>query len=419
MCETRHKWLIVLLLMLCGSVAAQSGFYIPGSKPAKNIQRALQNPESFCLMLSYNNGSIEYDTADLDLLDSAYRIAFSRTLPRYYTMTIEAYGPADESISQARIDGVYRYFAMRSHADFPVRYALNPIHCSCHGDTTELLRYEVPTDKYTYITDELPSARRTLNGKIDLDNTVLITFKDNPDECLGTARGCSVPAEDSMAYGYYASMFIARGAIHRVDGTKDTCPNNFDIKIEDHLDYRSVLEQYKLVPHRKQIIAQAGYIVLNISGIEPPDSCSEPLMDSIFIRIPATQEQIDAKLKFYAKVKTVRGMEYKALPTRKMPSKTQLVLQAPINIGQFDTIYLGKRLTDKELKKYFYRVDGPTEAAAFRVLGNYWVAYRVDNQGNYQMKKPLRALFRITPDQEEDIPTEKSQPDNPEEIIES
>ena len=418
MCKNRHKWLIVLLLIVCNSVAAQSGLYIPGNKPAKNIQRALKNPERFCLLLSYNNNSTEFDTADLDLLDSAYRIAFSRTNPRYYTMTIEAYGPSDESVSEARNEGVYRYFAMRSHSTFPVRYALNRIHCSCHGDTTELLRYEVPTEKYTYVTADLPDARRTLNGNIDLDNTVLVTFVDNPDECLGAARGCAIPAEDSNVYGYYASLFIARGAIHLVEDTKDTCPNNVEIRIDDHLDYRSVVEQYKLVPHRKQIIAQAGYIVLNISGIDAPDSCSEPLKDSIFIRIPATKEQIDAKLKFYAKVKTARGMEYKALPTRKLPSKTQLVLQAPINIGQFDTIYLGKRLNEKELKKYFYRVDGPTEAAAFRVLGKYWVAYSVDKQGSYRMKKPLRALFRITPDQEEDIPTEKKQTDNPEEIIE-
>lgn len=414
-----YKLLIVLLLAVCWTAGAQSGFYIPSDKPVKNMERAMQqNPERFCLLIAYRGAGAEFDVSALDLLDSAYRIAFDQRNPMYYTMTIEGYGSQDENVSRERVERVYRYFAMRSHADFPVRYALNPIHCSCHGDTVELLRYEVPTAKLTYVTEQLPEARRLLNKTIDLSNSVLITFKNDPDECLGAARGCAVPAEDSIARGYYASLFIARGAIHSVGGTKDTCPNNVTISIDDHLDYRATVERYNLVPHRKQIIAQAGYIVLNISGIDAPDSCTEPLKDSIFIRIPATQEQLDAKLKFYAKVKTPRGMEYKALPTRKLPSKTELVLQAPINVGQFDTIYLGKRLQDKEVGKYFFKVDGPTEAAAFPIGGRYYVAYHVNRDGSYELKKPLRALFRITPDQEEDVPDTKKQTDNPEEIIE-
>lgn len=413
-----HNALIVLVLLLCGTATGQSGLYIPSEKPVKNIQRALQNPERFCLLITYNGGGTEFDVAALDLLDSAYRIAFSRTNPMYYTMNIEGYGSANEGISRERVERVYQYFAMRSHADFPVRYALNPIHCSCRGDTVELLRYEVPTTKLTYNTAELPEARRVLNKTVNLDNSVLVTFKNDPDECLGAARGCAVPAEDSIARGYYASLFIARGAIHSVEGTKDSCPSNVTIRIDDHLDYRAVVEQYRLVPHRKQIIAQAGYIVISGQWPVAVDSCTEPLKDSIFIRIPATQEQIDAKLKFFAKVKTPRGMEYKALPTRKLPSKTELVLQAPINIGQFDTIYLGKRLQEKEVGKYFYKVDGPTEAAAFPIGGQYYVAYRMGKGGELEMKKPLRALFRITPDQEEDVPDTKKQVDNPEEIIE-
>ena len=413
-----HKALIVPLLALCFAATAQSGLYIPSDKPVKNMQRALQNPERFCLLITYSGGSSEFDVAALDLLDSAYRIAFDQHNPMYYTMTIEGYGPQNEGLSRERVERVYRYFAMRCHADFPVRYALNPIHCSCMGDTVELLRYEVPTARLTYVTADLPEARRVLNKSISLDNSVLVTFRNDPDECLGAARGCAVPAEDSIVRGYYASLFIARGAIHSVDGTKDTCPTDVEIHLDDHLDYRAVVDRYQLVPHRKQIIAQAGYIVVSGRWPVATDSCTEPLKDSIFIRIPATQEQIDAKLKFYAKVKTPRGVEYKAMPTRKLPSKTELVLQAPINIGQFDTIYLGKRLQDKEVGKYFYKVDGPTEAAAFRVAGGWYVAYRVDRSGTYQLKKPLRDLFRITPDQEEDIPNVKQQPDNPEEIIE-
>ena len=127
-------------------------------------------------------------------------------------------------------------------------------------------------------------------------------------------------------------------------------------------------------------------------------------MDSIFVRIPATQEQIDAKLKFFAKVQGSKGIEYKALPTRRMPGKGELVLQAPVNISQFDTIYLGKRIKDGELKSYFFEVDSPTEAASFAVGKRFYVAYRVGKHGEYELKKLLRNLFRVVPDQEEESP---------------
>ena len=416
-----HKWLIMATLAIATTIPAgsfaQSGLYIPSAKPVKNMQRALQNPEVFCLLIKYQAGEAIYDTAALDLLDSAYRIAFDPKNPMYYTMTIEGYGDANERLTSERVDGVFRYFAMRCHSPYPVRRALNPIHCSCSGDTVETLVFEVPTSKYSYDCGQLPEARRTLNKTVDLAGTVLVTFRNNPDECVGAARGCAIPAADSIVRGYYASMFIARGAIRSVDNTKDSCPSDITIKIDDHLDYRTVVEQYHMVPHRKQLIVQAGYIVLDYSGVMPADSCTEPLKDSIFIRIPVTKEQLDAKLKFYAKVKGSRGIEYKAMPTRKLPGKGELVIQAPINLGQFDTIYIGKRIQENELGKYFYKVDGPTEAAAFEVAGTYYVAYHVGKRGAYELKKPLSSLFRIIPEQEEEIPSKKDKKNNPEEVI--
>ena len=85
---------------------------------------------------------------------------------------------------------------------------------------------------------------------------------------------------------------------------------------------------------------------------------------------------------------------------------------------QFDTIYIGKRIQENELKKYFYSVDGPTEAAAFKVGDGYWVAYRAGKKGGYELKKPLKALFRFIPEQEEESPADKAKDTpNPEEII--
>ena len=411
---------VLLACMAFASVAgAQSGLYVPSAKPVRNMQKALTNPETFYLVLHHNASQNAYSTPDLDLLDSAYRIAFDVENPMYYTMTIEGYGGSNEAVTRQRVDAVYRYFAMRCRANFPIRYAKNPIHCSCNGDTTEVLRFEVPVTTAVYKYSELPEARRVLNKSVDLAGCVLVTFRNNPDECVGSARGCFVPERDTLVHGYYASMLLSKGSLYAVQNTKDTCPTGYSVKIDDHLDYHAILDAYHLIPHRKQILVQAGYIV--VSGQLPVsmDSCSEAQRDSVFIRIPVTQEQLDAKLKFFAKVKTSRGMEYKALPTRKLPGKGQLTLQAPINITQFDTIYIGKRIQDKEVGKYFYEVDSPTEAASFAVGSRFYVASKPGKNGELQMKKPLKQLFRIIPEQEEELPAGgKTQIKNPDEIIE-
>ncbi len=409
----------VMAAVAAPCAVAQTGLYVPAKGPVRNMQKALHNPEVFYLLLCYEGSAPTYSVSDLDLLDSAYRIAFDVDNPMYYTMAVEAYGDGNEALGRERVDGVYRYFAMRGGQRFPVRVARNNIHCSCMGDTVETLRFEVPVATAVYNAAEMPESRRLLNKSIALQNCVLVTFRNDPDECVGTARGCYVPAEDSIVRGYYASLSLAKGSVRAVDNTKDTCPSGLEITVEDHLDYRKVVEQYSLVPHRKQLIVQAGYIVIKSNWAQAIDNCTQPQKDSIFVRIPATPEQVAAKLKFFAKVKGKRGEEYRQLPTRKLPGRAELMLQAPINATQFDTIYVGKRIQEGELGRYFYSVDGPTEAAAFKVGDRYWVAYRVGKGGQYELKKHLMELFRVVPEQEEEELPESSSDKkiNSEEII--
>lgn len=411
---------VIFTLFSSLALRAQSGLYLPTAKPVKDMRAALTNPQAFYLLLSYQGSDSTYNITHLDLLDSAYRIAFSEENPMLYTMVVESYAGADETLGNKRVEAVVRYFSKRCHSLFPIRYARNPIHCSCHGDSVETIRFEVPTATAVYDCATLPSERLKLNKSIDLTNSVLVTFRNNPDECIGSARGCYVPAADSLVRGYYAQLFLARGSVYSVSGTKDTCPSDIQIKVDDHLDYRTTVERYSLIPHPKQILVQAGYVVISSNYARTLDECEEPQKDSIFIRIPATPEQVAAKLKFFARVKTSRGIEYKALPTRKMPGKGELMLQAPINVAQFDTIYLGKRISEKELKDYFFEVDSPTEAASFAVGNRFFVAYRVDKHGSYELRKDLRDLFRIVPDQEEDLQPreEKRKNVDPDEIIE-
>ncbi|MCR4659838.1 MAG: hypothetical protein K5650_06035 [Bacteroidales bacterium] len=414
----RRFWLIMLamLALMPPAFGQGSGLYVPTDKPVKNMRRALTNPEVFCLLIQFKPADTTLTVADLDLLDSAYNIAFSLDNPKLYTMRIEGYGTADTVKTATRVEAVERYFAMRSHAPFSVRYARNPIRCSCHGDSVEVLRYEVPTIKEVYNCAQLPPSRLLLNKSVPLQNTVLVTFRNNPDECIGSARGCYIPTQDSTVHGYYTSLMFKRGSVYSVENTKDSCPTGFEVRIDDHLDSRQIVERYFLIPHRKQILVMAGYTVLSSNMNRKAGECEQPLPDSIYVRFPVTKEQFDSKLRIFARVPTSRGPEYKALPTRKVPQKTGgITIEAAINASQFDTIFLGKKIDPKELTKYFYEVPTDTEAGTVTVGGKYYKAYRPGKNGGYDIKKPLKAMLRIVPDQEEEIDTHPVE--NPDEVI--
>ena len=397
-----------LFCSLAWGLWAQSGIYIPSAKPIKNMQKAMADPDVFCLVLKYGGGDISYSTSDLDWLDSAYNVAFNRESQKLYSMTIEGYGGDNFDLTQARVDGVFQYYANRSHAPFPIRYAVNPIQCSCHGDTIELLRYEVPVDRRIYNCNELPESRKVLNKSINLDGCVMVTFRHNPDECIGMARGCIIPAQDSTVRGYYASVFMKKGSLYSVTNTKDTCPSDVQFYIEEHLDYKDVVERYFLIPHRKQILIQAGYVVIHSSLNRKYGECSKDLMDSIYVRFPVTQDQWDNKIRIIGKRYSEKGCEYKALTTKKIPSKVSINVQAALNPMQLDTIFLGKRIQPEELSDYFYEVKTDMEEGSFTVQGRHYKAYKMNKHGEYEIKKPLKALLRITEEADEEIEEQKS-----------
>ena len=403
--------LLFILFLALSSVAwgQQSGLHIPSEKPIKpkDLPRAWTNPEVFCLLLHFDEGDSSYRESDLDLLDSAYSVAFNRDNPRLYTMSIEAYGNGfDQDLMQARIESVYRYFTMRGHEVVPVRYAYNPIHCSCHGDTVELLRYEVPTDKQVYECAELPSTRKILNKDISLDGALLVTFRDTPVECIGGSSGCFIPAQDSNIRAYYTQLILKKGSIYSVLNTRDECPPPVQISIDEHLDYQQMVEKYFLVPHRRNIILPIGYVVLHSSFNRQPDECTH-LTDSIFIRFPVTEEQLESRLRVYAKKYSSKGMEYKPLATKKIKGGPVLMLQGALNPTQFDTVFIAKRITEDEVSKYLYPADSPTEQGAVTIMikgeERYFKPFRIDGKGQYEFKKLFRNMLRIIEDEEEDL----------------
>ncbi len=405
-------FLLIFQFTICNS-QAQTGIYVASAKPVKDMKKVLASyPETFYLLVQFDRDTT-LTLSDLDLLDSVYNYAFlNRDNPNFYTMTFEGYADGDEKAMEARANAVYEYFCKRSYSPFPVRISYNPIHCSCHGDTVETLRYEVPSTVNVLNVSDLPESRRTLNKTISLKGGVLVTFKNNPDECIGTSRGCFLPYNDTIMRGYYASLAIQKGAVFSVLNTKDTCPEELDIKIEEHLDYKEIVERYSLIPHKKYIIIQTGYVVLHSNFNRAVGECSATLPDSIYVRFPVTPEQWAGKLRIFAKKLNNKGvLEYKGLTTKKLKSKdkTNITIQAAINATQLDTIYLGKRIQPDEINSYFYPAISEVEEGSFLFGKKYHKAFRVNKHGDYEIKPALRSLFRIV-EQEEEPDEEIPQP---------
>ena len=400
----KKKVLLGVLATVCAMFAcAQSAIYYPNIKTLKpSAETGLLEPESFVLLLDFPQGQPTYSIEDIDLLDSVYRVAFSRTNPKMYTFVIEGYGTAaDQDLVKSRVDGVYKYFTGRCDAQFMIRIAPNPISSSCSGDSVEIVRYEVPADRKYYDIAQLPQSKQTFN-KIPLQDKVMITISNTPKACIGDFEGCNLPSKDSIIRSYYSSVTLTKGSLLKIKNTKAKCPDDVEFSIEEHLNYREILDKYFLVPHKRQIIIQTGFIVLHSNYKRDYNECSQALPDSIFVTFPVTQDQFENKIRIFAKKYSDKGVEYRSLPTKKLPSKVSLSVQANINPTQIDTIFLGKRIKVEEVDDYFYRVKTDAEEGTITVGDKFYKAYRIDKEGNYELKKPLRALFRMENDAEEE-----------------
>ena len=91
-----------------------------------------------------------------------------------------------------------------------------------------------------------------------------------------------------------------------------------------------------------------------------------------------------------------------------MASKTSIAVQAGKNVTQLDTIFLGKRIQPDEIDDYFYQIKTNVEEGSFEYKGKYYKAFKVNKNGDYEMKAPLQQLFRIELEEEDplDNPTD-------------
>ena len=147
----RHLFLILLLILSVSFASAQTGIYIPSAKPVRNMQKALENPEVFCLLLHFDKTDSTLSLSDLDLLDSVFRIAFSTTNYHVFRAGIAIAPPT----SWRYYDTIYTERYMRTPNENPLGYDESPIGRAaqlhgalliCHGLADDNVHYRNTAD---------------------------------------------------------------------------------------------------------------------------------------------------------------------------------------------------------------------------------------------------------------------------------
>lgn len=390
-------------------LVAQNGIFIP-RKPGGGRPTAAEiaSPVKFEVIVSFEEGTSRYALDAIDILDSAYNIGFSNKNPRFYKITITGFDDGKEltennnTLAKDRTEAVYHYFTSRSKAEFMIRIAPSTYMHSCLGEQQEMLRYRVPVDFKWVSLYGKPEKETKYTQKISLFGKVLVTFEEDMEACVGKFNNCYIPRRDTIIRTPYSTTILSKGCFQQIIGTKDDCITDLDFTVEEHLDYKPIIENYFLIPHKKQILVQAGYIILRSNRTLKYGECKQPLPDSIFVRFATREEQTENDIRIIGKTYSEKGgIEYKPLRTKKIRSKVTVGIEAAINAAQVDTIFIGKRIQEEELSKYFYPAKSG-EPGVFEVDGDYYKAYKLNKYGEYVMKKPFEALFRNT--QEEETP---------------
>ena len=405
----------------------QSGIYT--SQAIKLSPEDVAYPQRIDVLVGFNENSNHLEMDNIDLLDSVYRLSFAENNHFLYKITINGYddGKAidetNNTLAQDRADVVYTYFKNRCKSDFLIRIAPNKIYNSCSGDGKEMIRYQVPTDINWLHLNNLPEKDKKFRN-ISLAGKVWISFVNDREACVGIDTICYVPPVDMKVNSFEASVSLLKGAFVSIKNSRAGCPADLVFRLEEYLDFKQILDNYFLVPHEKQIIAQAGYLVLESNYKTTQGACREILPNGIKVRVPASEKQMETKLRFYAKSYSEKGVEYKSLATKKIKTKTGNFLEATIGPSQIDTIYLGARITNDEIDKYFHKA-AESDYSVIKIKGKNYKPFKIGKSGEYVLKKDFENLFNKkddSPQMEEPVKdkkkSKKKRQDNDDEELE-
>ncbi len=353
--------------------------------------------------ICFEPSSAYYTEAGLDILDSIYTIAFDKANNKFYKMTIEAYDDAEPlhegnaSLARDRAVMIFNYFSSREESEFIIKRTPSTYTHSCSGEMPYFIKYKMPFD-FKWVNLYKKSEEERVQNGIDLAGKVHLLIEEDVEGCLGDYYNYYYPASDTVMNGPCSLVRIPQGALESITHTKDTIEYSCNITYNEYMTFEALTSNYHLVPHKKQYIINAGYIVIDADHKPDYESCvnKENFQNVISVRVPIELQQNEARLKFYAKTYDAKGKPvYKSIPTKREKDKeTKLqTLTTEINAFQLDTIYIGKKIEEKEMSDYFFPAK-EGEPGAFQAMGGWLKPYKLDKRGAYVIKKQMQLVLR-------------------------
>lgn len=360
-------------------------------------------PDRIEAYICFEPSSAYYTETGLNILDSIYSIAFDKKNNKFYKMTIEAYDDAEPlnemnaSLARDRAVMIFNYFASREESEFIIKRTPGTYTHSCSGEMSYFIKYKMPFD-FKWVNLYKKSDDERIQNGIDLSGKVHLLIEDDPEGCLGEFYNYYYPANDSIFTAACSMVTIPKGALEYITHTKDTIEYSCNIDYKEYMTFENLTNNYHLVPHKKQYIINAGYIVINADHKPDYASCQnkENFTNTIQVRVPIELQQNEARLKFFAKTYDAKGRAvYKSVPTKKEKDKeTKLqTLTTEINAFQIDTIYIGKKIEEKDMSDYFFPAK-EGEPGAFQAMGGWLKPYKLDKRGAYVIKKAMQSILR-------------------------
>ncbi|MBQ7984433.1 MAG: hypothetical protein IJ250_02215 [Bacteroidales bacterium] len=387
----------VFVLMLCILLSANSA---NAQKKKKTTERFPAKLETY---ITFDKASAYYTKEGLNNLDSIYMIAFSKDNNRFYKMTITGYDDGEpvteqtSSLARQRAVMVFKYFASREETEYIIKRTPSYYISSCDGQKEYYIKYKMPFDFRWINLDGNEEAVKEHEG-IDLRGKVHIYVEEDAEDCLGAFYDYDYPSTDTVINGTYSKVLMPKGSIAYIHHTKDTVNMDFTAKYEEVMGFDALTSKYFLVPHKKQYIINAGYMVLTPNYKPDYSTCvnEDTAGRSIKIEVFLEKQQQAANLKFFGKTYKPDGTwQYKALKTLKRKDKEtgDMWITCEIWPNQLDTVFIGKKVEEKEMSDYFYSASSE-DNGSFEAMGGWLRCYKLDRNGKMVIKDKMQAVLR-------------------------
>lgn len=389
------KRCIFILCLFCVALSADA--------QKKNVVKN-RFPSTLECYIDFDKGSSYYTKQGLNTLDSIYTIVFNKDNNRFYKMTITGYDDAEPvseetaNLARNRAVTVFKYFSSREETEYIIKRTPSYYISSCEGRKEYYIKYKMPFD-FRWINLANENNSDNYNNNVDLKSKVHILVEEDQEDCLGEFYDYDYPAKDTVMKGSHSIATMPKGSIAYVHHTKDTVKDEFSVSYKDVMSFEALTDNYFLVPHKKQYIINAGYVVIHPSFMPDYSSCAEQADTAgrnIKIEVYLEEQQRSAGLKFYGKTYKPNGeIVYKALKTVKRKDKQtgEMWLECFVEPKQLDTVFLGKKIEPKEMSDYFYSA-GSDDTGSFESMGGWLRCYKLDKQGSMVIKDKMKAILR-------------------------